>query len=77
MISMPSDPPPKLVSMAINIETRITKLANLISLELANPLSTKRTVQANIDRLLRLGLGEQARDIFLSARSANIQHRIR
>lgn len=45
-----------------NIEDRINKISNLISLDLANPVSTKKAVQANIDRLLRLGLGEQVRD---------------
>ncbi len=41
------------------IEQRKQKLANLISLQLANPDLHRSKVKYNIDRLIRLGLGEQ------------------
>ncbi|KAJ3080588.1 exocyst complex component exo84, partial [Quaeritorhiza haematococci] len=69
--------PPRITSLRHQIDDRVTRLSNLISLDLANPVSTKKSVQANIDRLLKLGLGEQARDIFLTARTLTIRHRIR
>ncbi|RKO83701.1 Cullin repeat-like-containing domain protein, partial [Blyttiomyces helicus] len=68
---------PRVVLIRASIEERMSKLSHLVSLSLANPVSNKRQVQANIDRLLRLGLGDQARDFFLTARSAIIRHRVR
>lgn len=59
------------------INTRIFNLSKLIALDLASPVATKDQVQGDIDKLLRLGLGDQARDIFLSARSATIRSRLR
>ena len=71
------DSPSRVVTLRADIENRITKLAKLICIELGNPLSSKATVQASMDRLLRLGLGEHARDIFLDTRSTSIRHRRR
>ena len=59
------------------IEERSDALARLVSAELASPVASKNQVQNNIERLLRLNLGSQARDIFLTARSRSIRHRIR
>ncbi|KAJ3338043.1 exocyst complex component exo84 [Gonapodya sp. JEL0774] len=64
-------------SLRLALEERVTRLAAVISQELSNPLSTRAQVKCNIDRLLRLGLGEQAREIFLTARSSLIKHRVR
>ncbi|KAJ3251183.1 exocyst complex component exo84, partial [Borealophlyctis nickersoniae] len=60
-----------------SVEDRTARLAGLVSIDLANPVSNKFAVQANIDMLLRLGLGDQARDFFLTARTVIIRHRIR
>jgi len=69
--------PGALVDCEVAVESRILKLANLISLQLANPDLHRNQVKWNIDILLKLGLGDQARDIFLTARTMTISHRIR
>ncbi|KAJ3221573.1 exocyst complex component exo84 [Clydaea vesicula] len=63
--------------LRITVEEKISRLSGLIGNELARPFSTKKSVQANICLLLRLGFGEQARDIFLGTRSITIRQRIR
>ncbi|KAL2919873.1 exocyst complex component exo84 [Polyrhizophydium stewartii] len=68
---------PRVQALRTSVEKRIETLAKLISLDLASPVSTKSQVQENIDRLLRLGLGDQARDIFLTARTKTVRHRTR
>ncbi|TPX54804.1 hypothetical protein PhCBS80983_g05744 [Powellomyces hirtus] len=60
-----------------NVEERTNHLAQLVSMDLANPVASKLQVQANIDKLLRLGMGDQARDFFLTSRTSIIRHRIR
>ncbi|KAJ3042059.1 exocyst complex component exo84 [Rhizophlyctis rosea] len=67
----------RVVHLRNAIEERTSHLANLISIDLANPVNNKGAVQANIDMLLRLKLGDQARDFFLTSRSVIIRHRIR
>jgi hypothetical protein len=69
--------PDRLTREKEEINIRVQKLANLISLQLANPDMHRNQVKSNIQKLLRLGLGEQARDIFLTARTMTIRHRIR
>jgi hypothetical protein len=59
------------------INSRICMLSKLVALDLASPVATKEQVQGDIEKLLRLGLGDQARDIFLSARSTTIRSRLR
>lgn len=59
------------------VEERIFRLSVLIQSDLANPNANKKSVQADIDYLLRLGLGEAARDIFLESRTKSIRLRIR
>lgn len=59
------------------IEERVTNLSRLISIDLTSPAATKSQIQDDIDRLLRLGLGDQARDIYLTSRSSVIRHRVR
>ncbi|KAJ3318000.1 exocyst complex component exo84 [Boothiomyces sp. JEL0866] len=56
---------------------KINNLAKLISLDLTSPAATKIQIQQDIERLLRLGLGDQARDTYLEARSVTIRHRLR
>ena len=56
---------------------RANALSRLVSIELASPVATKNQVQNNIERLLRLNMGSRARDIFLTARTHSIRHRIR
>jgi hypothetical protein len=68
---------PRLVILRTNIEERIKTLSRLVSLDLTSPAATKTQIQEDIQRLLRLGLGDQARDIYLSARSTLIKHRLR
>eukprot|EP00842_Homolaphlyctis_polyrhiza_P006746 jgi/Hompol1/7072/HPOL_005178-RA len=67
----------RIQTLRASVEQRTENLAKLISMDLASPVSTKPQVQENIDRLLRLGLGDQARDIFLTARTNTIRHRTR
>lgn len=67
----------RVILLRNSIEERALRLSQLVSLELSNPLLTKKQVQINIERLLKFGLGEQARDYFLSSRSEVIRHRIR
>ncbi|KAI9090940.1 hypothetical protein DFS34DRAFT_636127 [Phlyctochytrium arcticum] len=67
----------RVIKIRTGVEERINRLAQLVSLDLANPVASKTQVQANIDKLLRLGMGDQARDFFLTARIAIIRHRIR
>ncbi|KAJ3031338.1 exocyst complex component exo84 [Rhizophlyctis rosea] len=68
---------PRVIALRAAIEERTARLAGLISIDLANPVNNKGAVQANIDMLLRLKLGDQARDYFLTSRSVIIRHRIR
>ncbi|TPX67222.1 hypothetical protein SpCBS45565_g03925 [Spizellomyces sp. 'palustris'] len=68
---------PRVSVIRSSVEERTNRLAQLVSLDLANPVASKTQVQMNIDKLLRLGMGDQARDFFLTARTAIIRHRIR
>lgn len=43
----------------MTVEERTAALAKMITLDLASPVATKKQVQENIDRLLRLGLGDK------------------
>ncbi|KAJ3293381.1 exocyst complex component exo84 [Rhizoclosmatium sp. JEL0117] len=60
-----------------DIEDRVDVLASYICRDLANPIASKTQIQDNIDRLILLGLGNQARNIFLESRSDIIHHRIK
>ncbi|KAJ3018728.1 UNVERIFIED_CONTAM: exocyst complex component exo84 [Siphonaria sp. JEL0065] len=60
-----------------DVEDRVDILASFICRDLANPIASKTQIQDNIDRLILLGLGSQARAIFLEARTAIIHHRIK
>ncbi|KAJ3255507.1 exocyst complex component exo84 [Boothiomyces macroporosus] len=60
-----------------NIQEKTHNLAKLISLDLTSPAATKSQIQQDIERLLRLGLGDQARDAYLDTRSVTIRHRLR
>ncbi|KAI8919725.1 hypothetical protein BC831DRAFT_480271 [Entophlyctis helioformis] len=68
---------PRVQRLRALVEQRTEALAKLIGFDLASPVATKALVQENIDRLLHLGLGDQARDIFLTARTKTIRHRAR
>ncbi|KAJ3099787.1 exocyst complex component exo84 [Phlyctochytrium planicorne] len=56
---------------------RISQLAELISSDLANPVCTKTQAKVNIELLQRLGLEDQARDVFLISRSQALHSLIR
>ncbi|KAJ3218340.1 exocyst complex component exo84 [Dinochytrium kinnereticum] len=56
---------------------RISRLASLISNDLANPVCTKTQARTNIELLQRLGLEDQARDVFLYSRSQALHSQIR
>ncbi|KAI9327477.1 hypothetical protein BDR26DRAFT_842971 [Obelidium mucronatum] len=60
-----------------DVEDRVDILASFICRDLANPIASTTQIQDNIDRLILLGLGNQARAIFLESRSAIIHHRIK
>lgn len=68
---------PRLNILRSNIDERVTTLSRLVSLDLTSPAATKNQIQEDISRLLRLGLGDQARDIYLTSRSSTIKHRLR
>ncbi|KAJ3347938.1 exocyst complex component exo84 [Kappamyces sp. JEL0680] len=68
---------PRLSILRSNIEERVTTLSRLVSMDLTSPAATKTQIQEDIKRLQRLGLGDQARDIYLSSRSNTIKHRLR
>ncbi|KAI8803168.1 hypothetical protein BJ742DRAFT_872731 [Cladochytrium replicatum] len=68
---------PRVITMKASVEERVAVLSALVSRDLVNPIITKRQVQIHISRLMKLGLGEQARNLFLSTRSATMRHRIR
>ncbi|KAI8819537.1 uncharacterized protein EV422DRAFT_533391 [Fimicolochytrium jonesii] len=76
-LSKSSAETPRVAQIKASLEERTNKLAQLVSMDFANPVATKSQVQANIDKLLRLGMGDQARDFFLTSRTAIIRHRIR
>jgi len=59
------------------IESQAMKLAENIGQDLKNPLSTKFQVKEHIQRMMKLGLTEQAREIFLSTRTVVIKSKIR
>ncbi|KAI9142321.1 hypothetical protein BKA69DRAFT_272200 [Paraphysoderma sedebokerense] len=59
------------------LDIRVQKLSKVISIDLANPQLNKSNVKMNINRLLKLELHDQARTIFLNARSAIIKQRVR
>lgn len=59
------------------VNQRTTAISKLISMNLINPASTKSQIQEDIQRLQKLGLGSQARDIYLSTRSGLIRKRMR
>lgn len=67
----------RVIIIRASINERIVKLSKLVALDLSSPVATKDQVRGDIDKLLRLGLGDQARDIFLSARSLTIRSRLR
>lgn len=71
------NPSLSLQSIRKQIMDRSYALSRHVSLELASPVATKNNVQNSIERLLRLKMGSRARDIFLTARSHAIRHRIR
>ena len=71
------NPSASLQSIRKQIMDRSYVLSKHVSLELASPVATKNQVQNSIERLLRLKMGSRARDIFLTARSLAIRHRIR
>ena len=59
------------------LDIRTKNVARLISNELTSPGATKTEIQEDIQRLLRLGLGDQARDIYLTNCSTKITHKLR
>ena len=68
---------PRLNILRSSVDERVTTLSRLVSLDLTSPAATKNQIQEDISRLLRLGLGDQARDIYLTSRSSTIKHRLR
>ncbi|CAG8688693.1 6445_t:CDS:2, partial [Cetraspora pellucida] len=63
----------KLDSIRVKMEDRVVRLSYAISRDLTNPNVKKTQVQKCVKWLLRLGYGEQARELFLSARTNNIR----
>ncbi|KAI9344811.1 hypothetical protein DFJ73DRAFT_839749 [Zopfochytrium polystomum] len=64
-------------SLRAAVEARAQKLAHIVCSELVNPMSSKFQIQSNIERLLKLGLAVEAREIFLQSRTEIIRYKIR
>lgn len=59
------------------MDTRLQQLATFISRDLSNPHLPRSHIRTNVQRLIRLGMGEHARDTFLAARSSLIRQRVK
>jgi hypothetical protein len=59
------------------MDDRLVKLCKLLIRSLSNPMLPQHQIRQNIDRLLALGMGEQARDLFLATRSEVIRLRVK
>jgi hypothetical protein len=68
---------PRLQYIRHAIHERITTISRLVSIDLVSPAATQSKIKEDISRLVRLGLGETARDIYLSTRSRTIRQRLR
>ena len=68
---------PRLQNLRKHLDIRTKNVARLISNELTSPGATKTEIQEDIQRLLRLGLGDQARDIYLVNCTTKITHKLR
>ncbi|CAG8529125.1 883_t:CDS:10 [Ambispora gerdemannii] len=75
MVNNLSLEPGKLDVIRRKMDDRVVRLSNAISRDLTNPDLKKSQVQKNVRWLLRLGYGEQARQMFLGARSKIIRIR--
>jgi hypothetical protein len=49
---------PRVIALRSTINERISLMCKLMTIDLASPVATKAQVQSDIDRLLRLGLGD-------------------
>lgn len=58
---------PRVIAICAAVEDRTARLAGLVSIDLANPVANKMAVQANIDMLLRLDLGDQVNEYLPSS----------
>ena len=56
----------RLQVLRMTVEERTAALAKMVTVDLASPVSTKKQVQENIDRLLRLGLGDRVNIVALN-----------
>ncbi|KAG9303570.1 hypothetical protein G9A89_018466 [Geosiphon pyriformis] len=65
--------PSKVDAIRRKMEERVIRLSTAISRDLTNPNIKKSQVQKSVRWLLRLGYGEQARQMFLGARSEIIR----
>ncbi|KAI8070323.1 Cullin repeat-like-containing domain protein [Gongronella butleri] len=70
-------PPPWIQQCMDQLATSTEALSSTIANDLSNPLLSKLQFQRYVDWLLRLGKGEQAREVFLATRSLIIKKRIR
>ncbi|KAI9289396.1 Cullin repeat-like-containing domain protein [Umbelopsis sp. AD052] len=77
ILSSFSSDPGKLDGVKEEIDTYVYKLSKAIGRDLSNSLLTKVQFQRNVNWLLRLGLGETGREMFLATRSGVIKRRIR
>ncbi|CAB4400433.1 unnamed protein product [Rhizophagus irregularis] len=75
LTNVSSPNPGKLDTIRAKMEDRVVRLSLAISRDLSNPDVKKSHVQKCTRWLLRLGYGEQARELFLVARTENIRIR--
>ncbi|RGB32769.1 Cullin repeat-like-containing domain protein [Rhizophagus diaphanus] len=75
LTNVSSPNPGKLDAIRAKMEDRVVRLSLAISRDLSNPDVKKSHVQKCTRWLLRLGYGEQARELFLVARTENIRIR--
>ncbi|CAG8480668.1 2872_t:CDS:10 [Paraglomus occultum] len=69
--------PIKMESLRSKVDERVVRLSDAISRDLTTPDIKKAQMQKSVKLLLRLGYGEQARRMFLTARSGIIRIRTR
>lgn len=68
---------PLVHEMKRRLDDRVQLLSKTICRDLANPSFSQNQIRLNVVRLLKLGLGEQARSIFLSTRSAILRQKVK
>jgi ATP-dependent Lon protease len=67
---------PRVITYSNSLKERLEKIAFFISHEMAFPFITKEQTRNFIQKLIKLGLSEKAREVFLESRAKIIQERL-